>query len=80
MHGDTHGRDALQEREVRLALEGTVEIDEVEPGRALGYEALGGRNRVAALDRHLLATTLEETNDPSAEHVQSRIDGEVLAS
>ena len=79
LHGDAHGRNALQEPQIRLAREGAVEIDEVEPGRALGDEALGGCDRVAALDRHLLAPALGEADDASRKHVESRVDGEVLA-
>ena len=69
---DARGRDALDEPQIRLAREGAVEIDEVEPGRALGDETLGGRDRVTALDRHLLAPPFGEADDASLEHVEGR--------
>ena len=79
LHGNADGGNALEETQIRLAGEGAVEIDEMEPGRAFGDEPLGGRDRVAALDRHVLAPALGEADDASREHVERRIDGEVLA-
>ena len=70
--------DTLDQAQVRRPGEGAVEIDEVEPRRARGGEALRGRDRVAAVDRDPLATALGEADDASVEDVDRRIDDEVL--
>ena len=81
---DLHGRpdrcDARDEAEVGIARERAVEVDEVQPGGALGRKALGCRDRVAALDGHRLPAALREANDTALENVDRRVDREVFAS
>ena len=60
----------------RPARERPVEVDDVEPLRALGGEASRRRCGIAALDRHLLAPALEEPDTASFEDVQRGDDGE----
>jgi hypothetical protein len=50
----------------------------VKPGRALGDETLGGRDRVTTLDSDVFATPFGEADDASVEHVEGGIDREVL--
>ena len=75
---DADARDPFDEPEIRFARERTVEIDEMEPGRAFRSEALRGRHRVAAVDRDPLAPALLEADDATLQHVDRRIDGELL--
>ena len=77
LHREAGRGDPLDECEVRLPGEGAVEIDEMEPGRARGCEALGSADGVAAFHRHLLAAPFEEADDPSLEDVDRGVDGEM---
>ena len=72
------GRDALDETQRRHAVEGAVEVDEVQPSRTLVAEPPRELDRISALDRHRLAPPLVEAHDAPFEHVDRREHIEVL--
>ena len=67
-------REPLEERGGGGAVERAVEVDHVEPRRALVLVLAGERLRVAAFERDGVATPLGETHDPAVEHVDRRQD------
>jgi hypothetical protein len=78
LHRYPGGRDLLDESRRGASGERAVEIDEVEPGRALGGVSKGRRLRVATFDRDMLAPPLREPHAAAVEDVDRRDDGEGL--
>src|SRR5581483_6696427 len=75
---DAGGSDRLDEPGCRAPRERAAEVDEVKPLRAFGGEPGGGRPRIAALDRHVLAVTFEKADAASLEDVDRGDDVEAV--
>jgi hypothetical protein len=66
------GRHPFDEAGRGPAREGAVQVDHVQPRRALGHEPRGRLARVAALDRHVLAAPLRQSHAAPLEDVDRR--------